>query len=370
MLRHTHRTLSFCRSIIHGFSFVSCVAFFPLSLCPFFSAVVAGPTPMAVMVLIDSERMWFKSCVGMPSDDIPRLGGFCAYTILHDDVFEIPDATQDWRFADSVEVTEHKIRFYAGAPLINSDGFSLGSLCVLDAQPRRLTEQQRSTLIILAQQTVAQLELRKYVAHLHDTKEALEQSIAVVEAARREADHARSEADKANQAKSTFLSNMSHEIRTPMNAVIGIGRLLSETPLSLEQRQYVQMINDSGHLLLTIINDILDYSKIEAGHLKLNMCSHNVGDVVEAAVMLTYDMATSKGLSLSWYVEPSLPAALMLDSTRLQQILLNLLSNAIKFTKAPGGVELEMTGQMLAADTPDSRIQLTCRVKVRSMTRT
>jgi two-component system sensor histidine kinase/response regulator len=117
-----------------------------------------------------------------------------------------------------------------------------------------------------------------------------------------------------------------------MNAVIGVGRLLADTRLSLEQQQYVSMISDSGHLLLTIINDILDYSKIEAGQLTLNLGSHNMCDVVEASVLLCYDMATSKGLTLSWFVDPALPPSLLLDSTRLQQILLNLLSNAIKFT--------------------------------------
>ena len=94
----------------------------------------------------------------------------------------------------------------------------------------------------------------------------------------------------------------------------------------------------SGHLLLTIINDILDYSKIEAGQLSLHPASNNVCDVVEAAALLCYDMATSKNLSLSWFVDPALPAALMIDSTRMQQILLNLLSNGHPSHHAPAAV--------------------------------
>jgi signal transduction histidine kinase len=112
-----------------------------------------------------------------------------------------------------------------------------------------------------------------------------------------------------------------------MNAVMGVTRLLIDTPLSLEQQQYVSMISNSGHLLLTIINDILDYSKIEAGQLKLNPTPHSVLEVVESAVMLCYDMAVSKGLTCCWTIDPNLPPALLIDSARVQQILLNLLSN-------------------------------------------
>ena len=109
------------------------------------------------------------------------------------------------------------------------------------------------------------------------------------------------------------------------------------------------MINNSGHLLLTIINDILDYSKIEAGQLKLSLFPQNIVDAVETAILLCYDMATSKGLSISWYIDPSLPASLLIDATRLQQILLNLLSNAIKFTKSAGSISLTVTGKPVLA---------------------
>ena len=126
-----------------------------------------------------------------------------------------------------------------------------------------------------------------------------------------------------------------------MNAVLGISRLLADTNLSLEQQQYVTMIMNSGHLLLTIINDILDFSKIEAGQLKLSRSPHNLADIIESAILLCYEMSTSKGLYLSWFIDPNIPAVLLIDSTRLQQILLNLLSNALKFTKE-GGVMLEV----------------------------
>jgi signal transduction histidine kinase/CheY-like chemotaxis protein len=155
------------------------------------------------------------------------------------------------------------------------------------------------------------------------------------------------QAEVATKAKANFLSNMSHEVRTPLNAVLGIARLLADTTLSLEQQQYVSMIVTSGHLLLTILDDILDYSKIEAGQLRIQYGPHNLVDIVEQATFLCYEMAVSKGLYLSWQVDPTLPPILMLDTARLQQVLLNLLSNAIKFTKT-GGVQLIVTGQPLS----------------------
>jgi len=111
-------------------------------------------------------------------------------------------------------------------------------------------------------------------------------------------------------------------------------------------------------------------SKIEAGHLVLNRASHNINEVVESAVLLCYGMASSKGLDFSWFVDPSLPASLLVDSTRLQQILLNLVSNAIKFTRTGGQVDVELLGHPVPAEPDDdpsapTRVQLTIKVQVR-----
>lgn len=138
-----------------------------------------------------------------------------------------------------------------------------------------------------------------------------------------------------------------------MNAVLGVSRLLADTHLSFEQQQYVTMIDTSGSLLLTIIDDILDFSEIEAGHLQLQLESHNLVDVVESVMMLCYDMAASKGLEASWYIDPSIVPSLMLDGMRLQQVILNLLSNAIKFTKA-GGVDLSVDLRVATASSADA----------------
>ncbi len=143
---------------------------------------------------------------------------------------------------------------------------------------------------------------------------------------------ARDEAVAASMAKATFLATMSHEIRTPLNAVIGMTGLLMDTRLTAEQRELVTTVRDSGDALLEIINDILDYSKIEAGQLRLEDASFDVVECVDSALALVAIPAADKQLELVGYVAPSCPPVLRGDATRFRQILANLLSNAVKFT--------------------------------------
>ncbi|MEA3203381.1 MAG: hypothetical protein QOI63_1056 [Thermoplasmata archaeon] len=157
---------------------------------------------------------------------------------------------------------------------------------------------------------------------------------------------ARQAAEAAGQAKADFLANMSHEIRTPMNAVIGMTQLLGDTPLTAEQADYAKTIRSSGEHLMTIINDILDYSKIEAGKVELEQAPVDLRRCVEECLDIVAPRAADKRLETGTIFADGVPEAVVGDLARLRQVLLNLLSNAVKFT-ARGEVVVQVDAKPL-----------------------
>ncbi|MBD2188160.1 PAS domain-containing protein [Pseudanabaena mucicola] len=158
---------------------------------------------------------------------------------------------------------------------------------------------------------------------------------------------AKEDAEAATRAKSEFLANMSHEIRTPMNGVLGMAELLSLTPLTEEQQDYVQTIRDSGDILLSVINDILDFSKIEAGKLELESRPFVLVEATRSVYQMLSPQAASQQNTLNFAIANDVPKIIVGDIARINQILINLISNAIKFTKQ-GAVQLEVNRRQSA----------------------
>jgi signal transduction histidine kinase/ligand-binding sensor domain-containing protein/DNA-binding response OmpR family regulator len=156
------------------------------------------------------------------------------------------------------------------------------------------------------------------------------------------AEAARQQAETANAAKSEFLANMSHEIRTPMNAILGFSELLRTQMAASRERQYLDAISSSGRTLLTLINDILDLSKIEAGKLELHYEPMSLARLVDEIHKLFSLKASEKGIKLITNIDPKLPHGLMLDEVRLRQVLFNVVGNALKFTEK-GHVQIRAT---------------------------
>ena len=276
-------------------------------------------TPIALISLIDPNRQWFKSRVGLDAEETSRDIAFCSHAILQSDVFEIPNATLDPRFHDNPLVTgAPDIRFYAGAPLITPSGHAIGTLCAIDSKPRKLTETQKASLQTLSKSVVAHLELKRKNREL----------------------------ERTSQFKSDFLSYVSHEIRTPLNAINTFSQLLEGEAQKLNLPSSfttpLSHVSQSGERLLEIVNSVLDIKQIEAGKMRVMPRAVNTKDFFTHLFSLTKIRAEDSGIVFSTSIDDAVPDSLFFDDTKFGQIALNLLSNAIKFTNHGKSVKAQV----------------------------
>lgn len=275
--------------------------------------------PMALVSLVDEGRQWFKAACGIDAQETPRDISFCGHAILREELLEIQDARLHPEFAGNPLVTgPPHIRFYAGQPLFSSEGLPLGTLCVIDVQPRTLSPRDRNLLQVLARQAQANLDLRR-------------KTFALEAAVRRTEEVARSRME--------FVATVSHEIRTPMNGVLGLAELLVNEPLEAEAKELAEGLHQCSLSLLQILNDVLDLSKLDSERLELDVQPFSLRELLEQVVGLFTGVAAPKGVALTWRADPSIPDRLLGDSHRLRQILANLVGNAVKFTEL-GSVNL------------------------------
>lgn len=271
--------------------------------------------PIALVSLIDAERQWFKSRLGLDLPESDRAISFCAHSVASGEMLVVPDACQDERFADNPFVLEDpSIRFYAGAPLVTPAGHALGTLCVIDRRPRELSDEQLDMLRILGRQVMNQLELRLHVA----------------------------EREQVERTRSELISMVSHELRTPLTSIRGSlglieGGAVGEVPPQISP--LVQVARSNTDRLVRLINDVLDLEKMEAGRLELRKTDLDAAELVGSAVSGIEGMAAASGIRIESRIEES---ALRIDGDpdRLVQVLTNLLSNAIRVSPRGGRVEV------------------------------
>jgi signal transduction histidine kinase/CheY-like chemotaxis protein len=277
-------------------------------------------TPITLISLVDPNRQWFKSKVGLDAEETSRDIAFCAHAIHHKEIFEVEDTLLDKRFFDNPLVkSAPNIRFYAGTPLVSHNGHAIGTLCVIDDKPNKLTEIQRQALEVLGRSVISQMELRKNIKELK----------------------------QANEHKTEFLSNMSHELRTPLNAIIGFSRLMLDDihhhQLPAKFSEYISHIDYSGKRLLSVVNSVIDLNKIEAGMMQVQVeliCIREFIKDLEGMLAIT---ANEKDVAFSVNISDNVPTHLPIDQAKTSQIITNLVHNAIKFTDSGKWVKVEFS---------------------------
>jgi signal transduction histidine kinase/ActR/RegA family two-component response regulator len=244
----------------------------------------------------------------------------------------------------------------------STDSGSVPRVRLAEGAPRELVDALNDFQQVAGRLSNSYAELQAALAgrdrlngELHEVLAGLDRTIAARTA---ELAAAKDRAEDASRAKGEFLANMSHEIRTPINGVIGMLHLLECSGLTVQQREDLQVAKTSAEALLTVINDVLDFSRVEAGCLQLDRCEFSLRQCVEEAVSILALSAREKGLALRAAIDAGAPDALLGDRGRLRQVLLNLINNGVKFTPT-GAVSVEVQSRLASGDgdgSPGARV--------------
>lgn len=280
------------------------------------AAAICG-TPIAVISLVDKQRQWFKSKIGLDIDGTPRDQAFCAHAIVDNRTLIVGDASRDARFHDNpLVVGIPNIRFYAGAPLVTGDGHGLGTLCVIDRVPRTLTAQQIGALEALSRQLMTHLDLRQAMVALRE----------------------------AENAKKKFVAHVSHELRTPLTSIRGAVALVldGDPALAQDSRELLRAAHRSANRLLALVNDLLDLERVGSGELSVDKRDCDLSAALERAADTVKPIAAAAGVGLAI---AATAIRLHADPERLTQVVINLLANAVRFSPRGGTVTVGVEQQ-------------------------
>lgn len=291
------------------------------------AASVCGAA-MAFVNFVDRERLWNRAAFGAERfGSAPRAQSFCNHTVEKKSFWEIEDTRNEPLASSHPSVLNAPfVRSYAGLPLLSPFGHVLGTICVVDFKPRRLTDDQRASLEACARQIVNLLELRR-------------QNSALLKA-QGEVLKAKSNALDLVRIKGDFIAQVSHEIRTPLNVVLGIANVMLEGELNDKQRGYMQNTRRSAQHILRLLSNVLDHSKLDAGKLAIEQKPFALDETLEDIIEPLRLLASQKRLELH-YESRCENLALEGDGLRLSQVLVNIIHNAIKFTEK-GWIKIEV----------------------------
>ena len=289
--------------------------------------------PVALITFIDDERQWFKSHHGTEISENLREYSFCTHAIAsHEEIMVVNDATKDERFIDNPMVTgPTKISFYAGVPLVNSEGYALGTLCVLDQQPRILTTEQSSALVILAKQVIDKIELRRKIVELGKANEELALS---------------------EQRKDDFLSIVSHELKTPITSLKGNLQMLEKikgNPASPVFPKLIASCTKSVEKINMMVDDLLNMHRYSQDQLELDKTSFCIHDLMQ--ICCNHVRLDNKHELI---IEGDKDLLIYADEHRIDQVLVNFVNNAVKYApdsrqitlkivKADDGIKVTVT---------------------------
>jgi signal transduction histidine kinase len=276
--------------------------------------------PVALITFIDDQRQWFKSHHGTDINENLREYSFCTHTIAsEEEIMVVSDASKDERFANNPMVTgPTKISFYAGVPLINSEGYALGTLCVLDQVPRELTLDQQTALKILAKQVIDKIELRRKIAQLAAVNKELELS---------------------EKRKSDFLSIVSHELKTPITTLKANLQMLDrikEKPDSPLFPKLVDSCSKNVEKINLMVDDLLNMHRYSENQLELNKTHFSIYDLM--SICCNHVRIDDRHELL---VEGDQKILLYADEHRIEQVLVNFVNNAVKY--APDSRQIDLT---------------------------
>lgn len=275
------------------------------------ASIICG-THISLISLIDHDRQWFKSRVGLGAHETHRDIAFCSHAILQENVFEVCDTQLDERFADNPLVTgEPNIRFYAGAPLVTSSGLPIGTLCVIDPAPKHLTDDQTFALKTLAKQVISQLEMRLHNRHLARMQKQQEHIFATI----------------------------SHDLRSPFNGILGLSRILNQKAESVTPERVQALsssILESGIKVYQLLDELLQWSLNRLDAVSVHLEKMPLEQVIIETVEFMQEGLKFKQLTIDQHVEPDI--FINADKSLIKTVIRNLIANAIKYSPEMGQI--------------------------------